>query len=241
MTTDGTITNTFMAATEAWPYNMAVGNDGNIWITEFGSEAFYGDPFTPPQIVRMSTDGQMTAFPMPSATSAPATIRATANGLVFTDIGTNAVGLIDYSGNVVEWPSPPTPTDGVQSAAQGSDGSYYFGDEDTNRIGKITLGEKGMIFPQFISIAGAGNTQLVGVAVLGDRGPYKATTDNANVATVAPISGFAMNFMVTAVAPGTTTLEIKGKGKAMSATITVTAGTSTQSVRRRVVRLVEGS
>ncbi len=234
MTTDGTITNTFMTSAEASPYNMAVGDDGALWFTEQGSEAVYGDPFTPPQIVRMTTAGQMTAYPMPSALSTPATIRRAAGGFIFTDTGTNAVGFIDYNGNVVEWPFAVTGPWGIQSAAQGADGNYYFTDSDGDRIGKIALGKKGMIFPQSVTIAGVGNSQLVGVAVLGDRGPYTASTDNANVATVAPVSGFPMNFLVTAVAPGTTTLEIKAHDKPMSATITVTgaAGVKSQTFAR---------
>jgi hypothetical protein len=172
---------------------------------------------------------------LPSASGAAATIKRGADGFVFTDVGTNAVGLIDYSGNIVEWPFGPTAGFGIQSAAQGSDGNFYFGDEDTNRIGKIALGKKGMILPQSVAIAGAGNSQLVGIAVLGDRGPYTATTDDSNVATVAPVSGFPLNFTVTAVAPGTTTLEIKGKGKTMTATVTVTAGVSTQTRRQRLI------
>jgi hypothetical protein len=150
------------------------------------------------------------------------------------------VAFVDYGGNVVEW---PIVYDGgvwgdTQFAVQGADASYYFADADLNRLGKITLGKKGMIFPQTFSVL-AGNTQLVGVGVLGDRGPYTASIDNTNVATVASISGFPMNFTVTGVAPGTATLTIKGKGKPMSASITVTSAIApnARSVRARRLRI----
>lgn len=235
MSFDGTVTNVFaIPDQEAGPRFIAAGTDGNLWISELGSLNFSGDSYTPPQIVKMTTSGAMTAYPLPSASCAPDSLRAANNGFVFADLGCNAVGLIDYTGNVVELPiqwSGGTNGD-VQFAIQGSDGSYYFADDDANRLGKITLGKKGMIFPNTFSLA-AGSTQLVGVGVLGDRGPYTATVDNANVATVAPISGFPMNFTVTAVAPGTATLTIKGKGKAMTASITVTSSATSNASRRR--------
>lgn len=225
MSFHGTVTNVYPIPTiEAGPRFIAAGTDGNLWFSELGS-ANYGDPgYTPPQIVKMTTSGAMTAYPMPSASSVPDSIRASNGGFVFTDLGTNAVGLIDYSGNVVELPVVLTngPYGNVQFTLQGADGSYYFADTNLSRLGKITLGKKGMIFPQSFSVT-AGNTQLVGVGVLGDRGPYTASIDNTNIATVTPISGFPMNFTVTGVAPGTATLTIKGKGKAMTASITVTS------------------
>lgn len=105
MSLDGTVTNVYPIATaEAGPRFIAVGTDGNLWFSELGS-ANYGDPgFTPPQIVKMTTSGVMTAYPMPTASSVPDSIRAASGGSVFTDLGTDAVGLIDYSGNVVELP-----------------------------------------------------------------------------------------------------------------------------------------
>lgn len=233
MDLNGTVTNVYaLPDVEAGPRFIAAGSDGNLWFSENGSEQLNGDPYTPPQIVKMTTSGQMTAYPMPSASSVPDSLRPANGGFVFADLGFNAVGFIDYNGNVSEL---PIAYDGgqygnTQFAIAGSDGSYYFADDDQSRIGKITLGKKGIIFPQSFSLTVDG-TQLVGVGVLGDRGPYTASTDNTNVATVAPIAGFPMNFTVTAVGPGTATLTIKGKGKAMTATVTVTA-TSTNARRR---------
>jgi streptogramin lyase len=234
---DGSVTNVFNVQTEAGPRFIQYGTDGNLWFSEGGSEGLNGDPFTPPQIVKMTPSGQMTAYAMPPL-GQPDVFRAAGNGFVFTDLGTNAIGFIDYAGNLVEW---PIASDGgtygnTQFVSEGADGSIYFADDDQNRIGKITLGKKGMIFPQTFTMAGAGSTQLVGVGVVGDRGPYTATIDNTSVATVAPISGFPMNFTVTANAPGSATLTIKGKGKAMTASITVTAGSTTQSIRLKPVR-----
>lgn len=235
MTLDGSVTNVFAIPTaEAFPRFIASGTDGNLWFTENGSAADSGDSFTPPQIVRMTTSGSMSTYAMPSSASVPDDLRPATGGFVFIDDGTNAVGLIDYSGNVVEYPLALMGANGIQSGLQGNDSSYYFTDDDQGRIGKITLGKKGLIFPQAFTIAGAGNTQLVGVAVLGDRGPFSASIDNTSVATVTPISGFPMNFNVTAVGPGTATLTIKGKGKPMTASVTVTSGAiSAFSIRKK--------
>jgi streptogramin lyase len=233
MDLNGNVTNVYPLSTEAGPRFIAVGQDGNLWFTEIGSEALAGDPYTPPQIIKMTTSGQMTAYAEPPSSEADS-LRPATGGFVFADLGANAVGLIDYSGNIVEW---PIVYDGgtygnTQFAVQGADGAYYFADADLDRIGKITLGKKGAIFPQTFSVA-PGGTQFVGVAVLGDRGPYTATIDNTSVATVAPISGFPMNFTVTGVAPGTATLTIKGKGKAMTAAITVTSAVTTNARTRK--------
>lgn len=241
MTLDGTVTNVFTVPAESQPRFIAVGRDGALWFTENGSQIATGtaDNSAPPQIVRMTTSGQMTAFAMPP-NSGPDSIRAATGGFVFTDLGNNAVGFIDYSGNVVEYPIAyfGGPFGTVQFALQGSDGSLYFADDDFNRIGKITLDKKGLIFPQVMTfpeppnLTGATNTQIVGVGVLGDRGPFSASTDNPSVATVAPIAGFPLNFMVTATGRGSTTLTIKGKGEPMTASITVNAASvTTQSVR----------
>jgi virginiamycin B lyase len=223
---NGSVTNTYtLPAPQFAPYYIAAGADGNLWFTNFSS------------IIRMSTSGEMTSYPLPFQ-GAPATIRPAAGGFVFTDLGTNAVGFIDYGGNATEWPiayADGQPSD-VQFAVQDPYGTFYFADVGANRIGKITLGKKGVILPASIPLTGAGATQLVGVAVLGDRGPYTATVDNPSVASVSAISGFPLNFMVTAVGPGNAMLTIKGKGEPMHATITVTATAATQALQRRGVR-----
>ncbi len=251
MTLDGTLTNVYPLPTaEAGPRFIAAGTDGALWFAENGSSAFSGnagDNSTPPQIVRMTTSGQMTPFAMPPD-SVPDSIRAANGGFVFADLGTNAVGFIDYSGNVVEYPieydggaNAPIGTNpgNATFAVEGPDGALYFTDSDLARIGKITLGKKGMIFPPTMTFpepspwGGTTNTQLVGVAVSGDRGPFSASTSDPNVATVTPLVGFPLNFTVTATGIGTTTLTIKGKGKPMTANVTVTSLSRTaQSVRR---------
>jgi hypothetical protein len=133
----------------------------------------------------------MTTFAMPPK-SVPDTIRAASGGFVFADLGTNAVGFIDYSGNVVEYPlaydggaNAPVGTNpgNATFVVQGPDGSFYFTDSDLARIGKITLAKKGLIFPETMTFpepstsGGTTNTQLVRVAVSGDRGPFRASTD----------------------------------------------------------------
>jgi virginiamycin B lyase len=235
MTTDGTVTNSYMLSTEAFPWDIAEGDDGNVWFTQIGSQA-NGDSFTPPAIIRMTTSGQTTAFSLPSG-SYPISISHASNGLVFTDPGNYSVGLMDYSGNLVELPIhgeyPLESTgNGAQAAIQGVDGSYYYTDLDNNQVGKITLGDKGMIFPKDF-IMPAGNSQLVGVGVLGDRGPFKATVDDPTVATISPMPGFPMNFTVTGISPGTTTLEIHGKGKPMTAAVTVIEATANAQLTAR--------
>lgn len=237
MTTDGTVANVYPLSTEAAPRFLAQGTDGNFWIAENGSQAF-GDAFTPSQIVVLSPDGAILhTYAMPSPNSMADEIRPATGGFVFADLGTNAVGFIDYAGNIVEWPLTLTGTFGAaQTVIQGSDGSFYFTDDDAHRIGQITLGRKGIIFPTSVQIS-VGQTQLVGVATTAsDRSNVASTSDNS-IATVTPISGFPMNFNVTGVSPGTCTLTIRGKDKPMTAAITVTAaGITTQSFARRRIQ-----
>jgi hypothetical protein len=231
--TNGSVSSVFPLTPEAAPRFLAFGDDGNIWFTENGSPFTFGDSSTPPQIVKMTPSGEMTTYAMPSANSAPDSIRRAKGGFIFSDLGTNAVGFIGYDGNVVEYPLPieGNVNGNVQFALQGSDDAFYFSDVDMHRLGKITLGKKGMIFPSVVSLV-TGAQQLVGVAVDADRGPFTAAVDDPSIATVSPIPGFTSNFVVLGIGAGQTTLTIKGKGKPMNATITVSARISTASVRR---------
>jgi streptogramin lyase len=232
MDLNGTVTNIYPLSTEAGPRFISSGQDGNLWFTEVGSEALAGDPYTPPQIIKMSTSGHMTAYAEPLTGSVADSIRPASGGFVFTDVD-YAVGFIDYAGTITEWPVQNAGGTSVGFTVQGSDGSYYFADDDFNRIGKITLGNEPAIFPQSISIAGVGNSQLVGVGVLGNSGSYSARIDNTNVATVRPAAGFPMNFTVTAVGAGAATLTVTGGGNSMNAPITVTSGVQTSAAAVR--------
>lgn len=238
MTTDGTITNVFMLPdVEAAPRFIASGADGALWFTEGGSQSF-GDSFSPSRIVRITTSGDMTKFDLPLPGSTADFIRPAAGGLVFDDLGTNALGFIDYAGNISEYPFQAygSAFGSANGVLQAADGSYYFADSDGHRIGQLTLGKKGIIMPQTFTVA-SGGTQLVGVAVAGDRGPYTAAISDQSCASVAPIAGFPLNFSVTGIAPGTCTLTIKGKGKILNAAITVVpASAALQSAARRNVQ-----
>ena len=100
---------------------MVSGPDGALWFTENGNN----------QIGRITTAGDFTEYPIPTATSGPFGIASGPDGaLWFTENAGNKIGRIATDGTVTEFPVPtanaspsssprdPTATSGSPSAAR---------------------------------------------------------------------------------------------------------------------------
>jgi virginiamycin B lyase len=115
------------AGAAAYPTALAVGQDGALWITEAGAN----------QIARLTTDGVVREFQIPSPGAEPRAIAQGADGAMwFTEYGTDRLGRVDMSGHVTEYqlPSGAAP----YGITAGADGAMWFTMRGLNKIGRMT-------------------------------------------------------------------------------------------------------
>jgi virginiamycin B lyase len=111
-------------------YDIVAGPDGALWFTENATN----------KIGRITTDGLLTRFSVPTPDSQPHSIVAGPDGaLWFTENAGNKIGRITTAGVVAEF-SIPTPNSLPTGIAVGSDGALWFTEQDVgaNKIGRIT-------------------------------------------------------------------------------------------------------
>jgi streptogramin lyase len=109
------------------PWDIALGPDGNLWFTEQGGSGTIG---------RITPNGIVSSFPIPTAASEPTEIVAGADGaLWFTERAADKIGRITIDGQVTEYSGM---TGSLPSGiALGADGNVWF-TEESGRIGRIT-------------------------------------------------------------------------------------------------------
>jgi virginiamycin B lyase len=108
------------------PARLAVGSDGNVWVTMFDADAI--DRFLP--------DGTRKRFPLPAGTE-PNDIAAGPDGaLWYTAFGTNRIGRIGTDGVVTEHPIP-TPNSQPLGITTGPDGNLWFTESASGKIGRL--------------------------------------------------------------------------------------------------------
>jgi virginiamycin B lyase len=86
-----------------------------------------------------STDGKVTAFPLPSPRSGPTTIALAQDGtLWFTESAGNRIGRMNPDGTGLKEFPLPNPDSSPRIIALGSDGNMWFSEHTGNRMGRIT-------------------------------------------------------------------------------------------------------
>jgi streptogramin lyase len=116
--------------------DLTLGPDGNIWFTEVLQDFSSQEPAG--KIARITPDGHITEYALPSPGSQPLGIVTGADGnLWFTEAGAvHKIGRITVSGDITEFTLPDA--DGSPSAiASGADGNLWF-TTSNNLIGRIT-------------------------------------------------------------------------------------------------------
>jgi len=126
--TDGTVEATFSTpTTDSGPWDIVTGPDGALWFTEENAS----------RIGRITTSGQITEYPLPSAGVEPRGIAVGPDGaLWFTEYLGNRIGRITTSGQITEYPLPdvnPLP----QKITAGADGNMWFTQFGNGKIGRI--------------------------------------------------------------------------------------------------------
>jgi virginiamycin B lyase len=118
------------------PRAITSGPDGAMWFTTL-----------PGSIGRISTNGAITLFPIPTSDSQPSDIISGPDGaLWFTESRANKIGRITTNGVITEYalPSPPAGSScasnfGPVRITVGPDGALWFTEPCANRIGRFTL------------------------------------------------------------------------------------------------------
>jgi streptogramin lyase len=114
------------------PIGITAGPDGNVWFTVYAPGA--------PGIGRITPEGLITTFTIPTSRSQPLEITTGPDGnLWFTEIAVHAnrIGRITPSGSFAEFPIP-TARCVPNGIATGPDGALWFTEYAGNKIGRIT-------------------------------------------------------------------------------------------------------
>ncbi len=109
-------------------YDIAAGPDGALWLTDYYNR----------QILRMTTGGTYTSFPL-SDFGTPASIaRGPDNALWFTEYTSSgpAIGRITTKGKITTFTAGIS--SGTDDIAAGPDGATWFTETSGDRIGRIT-------------------------------------------------------------------------------------------------------
>ena len=116
------------------PFGIAAGPDGNLWFTDPGVPGAALN-----RISKITTDGSVTEYTVPTSFSDPNGIVAGPDGnLWFTECSGNRIGKIAVSGTITEYANGLTGGSDPYFITAGPDGNLWFTEFTGNRIGSIT-------------------------------------------------------------------------------------------------------
>ena len=108
------------------PLSPVVRN-GDIWFSEYEAG----------QIGRITMDGHVTEYPIPTPNSEPRAMVTHPDGHIwFVETKANALGRIDAQGRVTEWPVK-TPDASLRGVTVAPDGDLWFTENFANKIGRM--------------------------------------------------------------------------------------------------------
>jgi streptogramin lyase len=111
------------------PTTIVAGPDGALWFTEDNGN----------HIGRITTEGSISEFAVPTVKSGPDAIAAAPDGaLWFEETSARKFGRITTAGDITEYPLPKG-VGGAGGFATGPDGALWFTDPVSNAIGRMTL------------------------------------------------------------------------------------------------------
>src|ERR1700730_13159363 len=89
------------------------------------------------RVGRMTMDGKVTEFPIPSHDSQPRAMVSHPDGSIwFVETSTNALGRIDRNGKITEH-KVPTPNASLRGVTVGADGDLWYTANFANKIGRM--------------------------------------------------------------------------------------------------------
>lgn len=126
---DGILTRHDMGLQGATPYGIAVDAHGTVWTTLQEAD----------KLGRISTDGQVSAFDVPTRNSGLGDIAVDQRGAVwFLELRANKIGRF-ANGRFTEF-EIPTPAAGLTALAAAPDGSVWFTELSAGKLGRIQNG-----------------------------------------------------------------------------------------------------
>jgi virginiamycin B lyase len=137
ITPEGVVTEFPMPRPNSGPGDITAGPDGNLWLVELGG-VMDGIAVDGNRVARVTPDGEITEFPIPSAGGTPINIAAGPDGNVWYTKGA-AIGRVTMSGDITEFPIEGARATGISA---GSDrqpparlvNRLYVTDPANNRI-----------------------------------------------------------------------------------------------------------
>jgi len=144
---------------QGMPGGICPGSDGAMWFTLRQTNA----------IGRITHDGKITTYPLPTPEADPRGICLGSDGAVwFTEFEASKIGRITMDGKITEYPTP-TPDCWPCSIIKGPDGNVWFTEIWGSKIGRIKpdgrideMPVPWACYPQGITIANAGNAMSLG-------------------------------------------------------------------------------
>jgi virginiamycin B lyase len=155
------------------PFNITTGPDGNLWFTERDASI----------IGRITINGDITSFVVPSGNSAGDITVGPDGNLWFTEFGANQIGRITTSGFVSEY-GHLTPASGPFFITAGPDGNLWFTEENVNQIGRMT--PEGTLLEEFPLPVVAAGPQPFGITAGPDGNLWFTDSGSSDIGRLAP-------------------------------------------------------
>jgi len=126
---DGVLTRHAVGAFRATPFGVAVDAHGTVWATLQEAN----------KLVRISSDGELTHFDVPTRASGLSDVAVDANGAVwFLELRASQIGRF-ADGRFTEF-SVPTPSAGLTALAAAPDGAVWFTELRAHQLGRLRDG-----------------------------------------------------------------------------------------------------
>ena len=127
---DGATAYVLLPTPQSGPAGITLGTDGNLWFTEHAAN----------RVGRVTPLGTVTEFVLPHKGSPAGIVEGTDGEFYIAENGGNRIDRISMDGRVVEFPLP-TPVRRPNDLTVTQDGSIWFTEIATDRIGRLTSGE----------------------------------------------------------------------------------------------------
>lgn len=121
------------------PGIIAIDSDDNIWFT-MGGGGFANINYPPlSKIGRLTIDGDVTVYTLPTPAAGPSGIAISPDGIVFvTELFGNKIARLDPSRHLIEEYPIPTPESWPTGLVLDAEGNLWFNETKGNKIGRLS-------------------------------------------------------------------------------------------------------
>ena len=194
------------------PGRGAIGPDGNLWVTGFGTG--YDATNTTNQIVRVTPEGVPTSFPLPAGRGANDIAVGPDGALWFTEYISGSIGRITTCGEYRSFPLPD-PTATPYGIVLGADGALWFTEYNADKIGRLLPDPPGQDCPR----PPAGDTTKPALGALAfSRGSFRAAPSGASISARRKPVGTKVSFSLSEAGDVVFTVDRKAPGRSVGGT-----------------------